>query len=129
MLYVRKKPKGFGRDARIEGDIREGQRVLLVEDLTTDGGSKLGFVEAIREAGASCAHTLVVFYYGIFAEVPERLAAHGIRLHHLATWHDVLAEARRAGHFEAATLDQVAAFLDRPLEWSAAHGGKAEISI
>ena len=40
MQYVRKKPKGFGRDARIEGAIRDGQRVLLVEDLTTDGGSQ-----------------------------------------------------------------------------------------
>lgn len=129
MLYVRKKPKGFGRDARIEGDIREGQRVLLVEDLTTDGGSKVQFVEALREAGAVCTHTLVVFYYGIFPEVPEKLAARGIRLHYLATWRDVLAEARRAGHFDAATLDQVEAFLDRPLAWSAAHGGRAEISI
>ena len=41
MQYVRKTPKGFGRDAQIEGDIKEGQRVLLVEDLTTDGGSKI----------------------------------------------------------------------------------------
>jgi orotate phosphoribosyltransferase len=129
MLYVRKKPKGFGRDARIEGEIREGQRVLLVEDLTTDGGSKVSFAQALREAGAVCAHTLVVFYYGIFPEVPEKLARQGIRLHYLATWRDVLAEARRGGHFDAATLDQVEAFLDRPLEWSAAHGGRSEISI
>lgn len=128
MLYVRKKPKGFGRDARIEGDIREGSRVLLVEDLTTDGGSKLKFVEAIREAGAACAHTVVVFYYDIFAEVPARLAEHGLTLHYLATWRDVLAEARRADHFDAATLDQVEAFLDAPLDWSAAHGGKATLA-
>ena len=44
MTYVRKKPKGYGRGARIEGEMHEGQRVLLVEDLTTDGGSKLSFV-------------------------------------------------------------------------------------
>ena len=128
MLYVRKKPKGFGRDARIEGDIRDGQRVLLVEDLTTDGGSKLSFVDAIREAGATCAHTVVVFYYDIFPEVPARLAGHGLTLHYLATWRDVLAEARAAGHFDAATLDQVEAFLDAPLDWSAAHGGKAALA-
>ena len=48
MTYVRKKPKGYGRNARIEGLMTEGQRVLLVEDLTTDGGSKLSFVDAIR---------------------------------------------------------------------------------
>ena len=57
MQYVRKKPKGYGRNARIEGAMTEGQRVLLVEDLTTDGGSKLSFVDAIRDTGASCAHT------------------------------------------------------------------------
>lgn len=129
MQYVRKKPKGFGRDARIEGQIREGQRVLLVEDLTTDGGSKVNFVEAIREAGGECAHTIVVFYYDIFPEVRERLADHGITLHHLATWRDVLAEARAGDYFETSTMDEVEAFLDKPLDWSAAHGGKGEISI
>jgi orotate phosphoribosyltransferase len=128
MLYVRKQPKGFGRNARIEGDIREGARVLLVEDLTTDGGSKLKFVDAIREAGASCAHTVVVFYYDIFPEVRARLAEHGLTLHYLATWRDVLAEARVAGHFDPATLDQVEAFLDAPLDWSAARGGKATLA-
>jgi orotate phosphoribosyltransferase len=129
MQYVRKKPKGFGRDARIEGDIREGSRVLLVEDLTTDGGSKVSFVNALREAGAVCAHTIVVFYYGIFDDVPDKLAQQGIKLHYLATWHDVLAEARRGDYFETAAMDEVEKFLDRPLEWSGAHGGKGEISI
>ena len=129
MQYVRKKPKGFGRDARIEGDIREGQRVLLVEDLTTDGGSKVNFVEAIREAGAECAHTIVVFYYGIFDDVSDRLAEHGITLHYLATWRDVLAEARAGAYFDADVMDEVEAFLNNPLPWSEAHGGKGEISI
>lgn len=129
MQYVRKKPKGFGRDARIEGDIHEGQRVLLVEDLTTDGGSKVSFVEAIREAGAECAHTIVVFYYGIFDDVPEKLGEHGITLHYLATWHDVLAEARAGAYFDADVMDEVEAFLNDPLPWSQAHGGKGEISI
>ncbi|MEM9148275.1 MAG: orotate phosphoribosyltransferase [Pseudomonadota bacterium] len=129
MLYVRKKPKGFGRDARIEGALSEGDRVLLVEDLTTDGGSKVSFVEALREAGAECAHTFVLFYYGIFPEVPDRLASHGIALHHLATWRDVLAEARATAAFPEDVLDQVEAFLDQPLAWSLAHGGKGDVSI
>jgi len=123
MLYVRKKPKGFGRDARIEGAPAEGQRVLLVEDLTTDGGSKLSFVEALRAAGAECAHTLVVFYYDVFPEVPGRLAAEGIALHHLCTWQAVLAEARAREAFAPETLDAVGAFLADPRGWSAAHGG------
>ena len=121
MTYVRKKPKGYGRNARIEGVMTEGQRVLLVEDLTTDGGSKLNFVDAIRETGALCAHTAVIFYYGIFAETPQRLAAHGIALHHLCTWWDVLAEARAQGAFDVATLSEVEAFLHDPRAWQVAH--------
>jgi len=123
MLYVRKKPKGFGRDAQIEGALVDDARVLLVEDLTTDGGSKLRFAEAIRAAGMRVEHTLVVFYYGIFAQTPAVLREHGLTLHHLATWADVLAEARAGGHFDAGTLAEVEAFLDAPLAWSAAHGG------
>ena len=123
MLYVRKKPKGFGRDAQIEGDLRDGQRVLLVEDLTTDGGSKLIFTDALRRAGAEVRHTLVVFCYDIFAGTRAKLARNGLTLHHLATWRDVLAVCRAEGHFDPATLGEVEAFLDAPLKWSAAHGG------
>ncbi len=119
MTYVRKKPKGYGRNARIEGEMTPGQRVLLVEDLTTDGGSKLGFVDAIRDTGADCAHTAVIFYYGIFPQTEPRLAEHGVRLHWLCTWADVLAEARRGGDFDATTLDAVATFLDAPESWRA----------
>ena len=62
MAYVRKKPKGFGRNAQIEGDVPVGKQTLLVEDLTTDGGSKIQFANALREAGAICDHTFVVFF-------------------------------------------------------------------
>ena len=120
MTYVRKKPKGYGRNARIEGAMTEGQRVLLVEDLTTDGGSKLSFVDAIRDTGASCAHTAVIFYYGIFPETVGKLAEHGVALHYLCTWWDVLAEARAQGAFDAKTLDEVEAFLKAPRAWQEA---------
>jgi orotate phosphoribosyltransferase len=121
MTYVRKKPKGYGRNARIEGVMTEGQRVLLVEDLATDGGSKLSFVEAIRETGAVCAHTAVLFYYGIFPETLGNLASHGIRLHALCTWWDVLAEARAQEAFDVATLAEVETFLMSPRAWQEAH--------
>ena len=124
MQYVRKKPKGFGRDAQIEGLITEGQRVLLVEDLATDGGSKLRFAEAIRKAGATCAHTCVIFYYDIFKGGPEHLAENGLKLHWICTWWDILAAAKASGRFDTATVDQVEAFLNAPLDWSAAHGGE-----
>jgi orotate phosphoribosyltransferase len=120
MAYVRKKPKGYGRNARIEGRVEEGDRVLLVEDLATDGGSKLSFVEGIRETGATCAHTAVVFYYGIFPETVPALAAAGVSLLHLATWWDVLAEARTSAAFDSGELAEVEAFLRDPRPWQAA---------
>lgn len=121
MTYVRKKPKGYGRNARIEGVMTEDDRVLLVEDLTTDGGSKLSFVDAIRETGASCGHTAVIFYYDIFPETVKTLGDHGVELHYLCTWWDVLAEARAQGAFPEATLAEVEKFLNDPRAWQEAN--------
>ena len=120
MSYVRKKPKGYGRNARIEGAMTEGDRVLLVEDLTTDGGSKLSFVDAIRDTGATCGHTAVIFYYGIFPETEKTLGDHGVKLHSLCTWWDVLAEAKAQNAFDAETLSEVESFLNAPREWQEA---------
>lgn len=121
MTYVRKKPKGYGRNARIEGAMSEDQRVLLVEDLTTDGGSKLSFVDAIRETGATCYDTAVIFYYDIFPETEKTLGDHGVALHHLCTWWDVLAEAKAQKVFSESTLDEVETFLKDPRAWQDAN--------
>ncbi|GAB5446630.1 orotate phosphoribosyltransferase [Gymnodinialimonas sp.] len=122
MSYVRKKPKGYGKTAQIEGEMPEGSRVLLVEDLTTDGGSKLKFVDAIRKAGATCAHTAVIFSYGNLPDTEANLAAHGLTLHSLTTWADVIAEARLGGDFDDATLVEVERFLADPDGWRADRG-------
>ena len=120
MSYVRKKSKGYGRNARIEGTMQDGQRVLLVEDLTTDGGSKLSFVDAIRETGASCNHTAVIFYYDIFPQTEKTLGDHGVTLHHLCTWWDVLKEAKAQQAFDSETLSEVESFLNAPVAWQQA---------
>jgi orotate phosphoribosyltransferase len=119
MVYIRKQPKGFGRGAQIEGHWQDGDRMLLVEDLATDGGSKLGFIEAIRAAGASVAHALVIFHYGIFPTSTERLAALGVSLHGLATWWDVLTEAEASGALSGGDLAEVHRFLEAPQDWTA----------
>ncbi len=126
MQYVRKKPKGFGRDAQIEGDLSEGQRVLLVEDLATDGGSKINFLNALRDAGAICEHAFVVFFYGVFPGALKSLEEAGMKLHFLATWWDVLEVAENGGHFDKATINEVRNFLHDPIKWSAARGGRGE---
>jgi len=123
MQYVRKQPKGFGRNARIEGEIREGWRALLVEDLASDGRSKVGFVKALRDAGQTVDHAFVLFYYDVFPHSAMVIGELGIQLHRLATWQDVLRVARFQRSFAPSVLDQVESFLADPIAWSAEHGG------
>lgn len=125
MQYVRKKSKGFGRMAQIEGDMPEGTEVLLVEDLATDGGSKLAFVKAIRDAGAKCSHTFVVFFYGAFPGALDSLEKEGVSLLYLCTWADVIEAAEIGGYFDKDKINGVRDFLKDPVGWSAANGGRA----
>ena len=123
MLYVRKKPKGFGRNAQIEGEFAPGARVLLVEDLSNDGGSKISFAEALRAADAVTTDCMVVFSY----EAPgarDSMAKAGLRLHALADWTSVLSTAMASGRINKVDADAVHAFLADPAGWSVAHGGK-----
>jgi len=128
MLYVRKKPKGFGRGAQIEGEMKEGAGVLLVEDLTTDGASKVAFANALRDGGAVVTDVFSVFSYGVYKESAKILAAAGLTLHALATWKDVLVAARQRNLFPEATLKEVEKFLADPATWSREHGGTEERS-
>jgi orotate phosphoribosyltransferase len=123
MAYVRKQAKGVGKNALIEGDVPEGRRTLLVEDLTTDGQSKIRFCQALRDAGAIVNHTFVVFFYGVFPGAFETLARMDIALHHLCTWWDVLEACRDRPYFADTALGAVRRFLEDPVAWSAAHGG------
>ncbi|WP_142848109.1 orotate phosphoribosyltransferase [Telmatospirillum sp. J64-1] len=125
MLYVRKKPKGFGRMAQIEGSFKEGDRVVLVEDLASDGASKVNFCNALREAGATVNHAFVVFFYGVFPGALKSLEEIGVRMTYLANWWDVLEVAERDGYFDKPTLDEVRKFLHDPVQWSSMHGGKS----
>ena len=126
MQYVRKKAKGFGRNAQIEGEVVQGARTLLVEDLATDGRSKVNFCQALRDAGAVVDHCFVLFYYDIFPESRDLLKELQVSLHYLTTWWDVLTFAKKSGHFETRVLDEVEGFLHNPAAWSAAHGGISE---
>jgi orotate phosphoribosyltransferase len=124
MIYVRKQPKGFGRMAQIEGDLKPNKRVLLVEDLATDGGSKLVFIDALSKAEARVTDCFVVFHYGIFPQSIETLALAGVKLHALATWWDALEAAQKGKYFDERGLAETRAFLEAPEKWSATHGGR-----
>ncbi|AXA41048.1 orotate phosphoribosyltransferase [Rhizobium leguminosarum] len=127
MIYVRKQPKGHGRNAQIEGNMPEGSRVLVIEDLTTAGGSMFKFIDAVRAAGGVVDHGIALFFYGIFGE--QRFADGKVRLHHIATWRNVLAVAKEQKLFDDKTLSEVEAFLDAPLAWSGRNGGVSELSL
>ena len=129
MIYVRKAPKGHGRNAQIEGHMPEGARVLVIEDLMTAGGSMFKFIDAIRAAGGSVDHGMALFFYGIFPEAEARFANGKVELHHIATWRDVLAVAKAERPFDDKTLSEVEAFLDAPLAWSGRNGGVSELSL
>ncbi len=127
MLYVRKKPKGFGRNAQIEGEFKDGDRIVLIEDLATDGASKVNFVNAMRQAGGKVNDAFVVFFYGIFPGALQGLASLDVRLHFLATWWDVLQVAEEGRYFSPESIAEVRKFLNDPVAWSAAHGGKSSM--
>lgn len=129
MIYVRKAPKGHGRNAQIEGHMPEGARVLVIEDLTTAGGSIFKFIDAIRAAGGTVDHGIALFFYDIFPEAQARFAKGEVKLHNIATWRHVLAVARAEKLFDDKTLSEVEAFLDAPLAWSGRNGGVSELSL
>jgi orotate phosphoribosyltransferase len=126
MQYVRKKAKGFGRGAQIEGQLIPGQRVLLVEDLATDGKSKVNFIKALRDADGKCEHCFVIFFYDIYPQGKKILSDLGVTLHALTTWRDVLSVAKAMNTFEPKMLAEVESFIGDPAGWSKAHGGVAE---
>jgi orotate phosphoribosyltransferase len=128
MIYVRKAPKGHGRNAQIEGHMADGARVLVIEDLTTAGGSMFKFIDAIRAAGGVVDHGIALFYYDIFPNARAEMRDKGVTLHNLATWRDVLAVAKQQKLFDEKTLSEVEAFLNAPLEWSGRNGGVSELA-
>mgnify|MGYP001170693932 CR=1 FL=1 len=123
MQYVRKKPKGFGRNAQIEGDFDINSKVLLVEDLTTDGNSKIKFCQALRKAGVQVDHTFVVFYYDIFPETRSTLNKINLKMHSLANWWDVLKVVKNNNYFDTKTINEIDLFLNNPMKWSGMNGG------
>ena len=121
MIYIRKQPKGYGGTKQIEGILNPGQRVLLVEDLITDGLSKLRFNIGIRASGAKMTHCLCVFDYASERlnqhEGREALAKNDIALHVLANWDDVLDTGRSKKYFTRTQNEQIISFLEDPENW------------
>jgi orotate phosphoribosyltransferase len=127
LRYVRKRPLGIGRNAQVEGGSVEGLRVLLMDDLTTDGGSKLNFARGLRAAGAVVEHVLTIFYHDAFPGADARLREAGLTLHALANWGDVL-RAEAGSGLAPEDRAEIERFLADPVAWSTRHGGRASLA-
>lgn len=121
MIYIRKNPKGYGQSNQIEGILEPGRRVMLVEDLVTDGFSKLRFNIGVRQMKAKITHCLCVFGYSSDAldlhEGRKNLADHEIALHTLSNWDDVLNTGQQKQYFTDHDREQIIDFLKDPGNW------------
>lgn len=126
MLYIRKKPKGFGRMAQIEGHVEgDHAKVAIIEDVQNFGTSVKIFVDALRSANITVENLFVIFQYG-HASSLEAMREMGINLHALTSWKDVLIVARKEGYFDEATAQSVEAFLADPDGWNEQNAHKAK---
>lgn len=117
MVYIRKKPKGFGQNQQIEGNFKEKQKAILIEDLATDGGSKVVFVEAMRKAGLIVNDIFVIFYYDIFNLENSVLSKLNVNIHSLCTWKDIISVIEKKNSYKENDIKNLKKFLSNPDDW------------
>ena len=122
MIYVRKKTKGFGINKQIEGNFVKNQNAILVEDLATDGGSKINFVNALREAGLKVKDIFVIFYYDIFDFNLSELSKMNVNIHSLCTWKDIINYIETEKIYKDSEIADLKEFLSNPNSWRKKNG-------
>ncbi len=123
MGYVRSGNKDHGRQNRIEGKLEKGQKVVVVEDLISTGGSVIEVVDALREAGAEVLGIVSIFTYGMKKGL-ERLAAADVKNVSLTNL-DVLSEvAAQEGYIKPEDVNRLIAFRNNPSDESWIGGAK-----
>ena len=122
LVVAKKHPAGLGPAAQNDGVIKPASRLLLVDDMTTDGRTKALMCDALRASGATIDYAFVLFKYGIFDAVLSNKDL-GVELLSLATWQELLTVARERKTFTDEVLDSIEVYIEDPLKWSAEHGG------
>ena len=117
MGYVRGSAKDHGRQNRIEGKLEPGEKVVVVEDLISTGGSVIETVEALREAGAEVLGVVSIFTYHMRRGL-ERLAAANVENHSLTNFDTVARVAAEEGYISPADIQRLLAFRDNPSDES-----------
>lgn len=119
-VFVRKQAKEHGRQQRVEGGTVAGQRVLLIEDQITTGGSSLSGVTALRDSDATVTDCITITSYGM-PEAVAQFAEAQVRLHVLVNFDAVLKVAGESGKFNIETIETVREWLGDPRDWTAKH--------
>lgn len=117
MGYVRSNAKDHGRGNRIEGRLEKGQKVVVVEDLISTGGSVIDVVEALREAGAEVLGIVSIFTYGMNKGL-ERLAAAEVKNISLTDFDTIAEVAAETGYITKQDIDKLTAFRNNPQDES-----------
>lgn len=115
-VYVRPKPKDHGTGSQIEGVLKEGTKVVVIEDLISTGMSSLAAVRALREAGAEVLGMVAIFTYG-FDLAREQFAAAGVPLTTLSNYGLLTEEALASGYIDAKGFEALKAWREAPSEW------------
>lgn len=123
MGYVRSGAKDHGRQNRIEGKLTEGEKVVVIEDLISTGGSLIETVEALREAGAEVLGAVSIFTYGM-EKGKQRLAEAKVRTVSLTDFDEIVAVAEAEGYIPAHTVPGLMAFRANPSDESWMGGKK-----
>ena len=123
MGYVRSGNKDHGRQNRIEGKLEPGQKVVVVEDLISTGGSVIEVVEALREAGAQVLGVVSIFTYGMQKGL-DRLAAAQVENHSLTNFDVITRVAAQEGYIQQTDVDRLIAFRNNPSDETWIIGGK-----
>ncbi|MCG8476149.1 MAG: orotate phosphoribosyltransferase [Cytophagales bacterium] len=115
-VYVRDKAKGHGMGNRIEGELKAGQKVVLVEDLISTGGSSLKAAEGLREAGAEVLGMAAIFTYG-FSVAEQNFQNAGTSLACLSNYADMIAVALEQGYVGQEDVELLKAWREDPANW------------
>jgi orotate phosphoribosyltransferase len=116
MVYVRPSAKGHGRQNLIEGRLSPGQKVVVVEDLISTGGSSLKAVEALREAGAEVLGMVAIFSYGFELAADNFLKA-GVDLYTLTSYHVLIETALDSGAIQQDQVEMLQQWRKDPSQW------------
>lgn len=116
-LYVRPEPKKHGMGNQIEGRVEPGQKVVVIEDLISTGGSSLKVVDALRQADVEVLGMAAIFTYG-FGVADRNFAEKGVKLLTLSNYDTLIEEALSLNYVSSDALTSLKAWRENPAEWT-----------